>query len=224
MELSADRAVIVGGVSSSGLKPTDAGDQLDKQLALIKSYVAEKHGDLQLLERVRTLKNPPPTGREDPEPPFQVVQRMQATFSPDAPVDAILQKLIELGMDRFGDNVLNAGNRREAVVRYRISNFDARMEEFQQRCTVDAWKQWCAREGTGGGCTSQAPPPNLEMQVFNVRSKESLMRPEGQSLPLQFNVGRMQRPPEPPDMLGNMTVHLDGNIQLQYHTAEEAQP
>ena len=60
MEISPDKAAIVGGVSSSGLKPTDVAEQLDKKLALIKSYVNEKHGELQLLERVRTLKNPPP--------------------------------------------------------------------------------------------------------------------------------------------------------------------
>jgi len=222
MEMSPDKAVILGGVSSSALKPSDAVDQLEKQLALMRSYVAEKHGELQMMERVRTLKNPQP-GKEDTEPPFQVVQRLQATFPADAPVDAILQKLIEFGMDRFGDNVLNNYNRREAVVRFRISSFESKMNDLQQSCTADAWKQWCATKGTGGGCASQTPPPNLEMQAFNVRSKEALMRPEGPTAPLQFNLNRMQHSPEPPDLLGNVTVHLDGNINLTYHT-EDAKP
>jgi hypothetical protein len=224
MDLSPDKAAIVGGVSSSGLKPTDVAEQLDKQLALIKTYVNEKHGELQLLERVRTLKNPPPPGREDPEPPFQIVQRMQATFPPDAPLDAILQKLIELGMDRFGDNVanVNTSNRREAVVRFRFSSFDAKMNDFQQRCAADAWKQWCAKESTV--CPSQTPPADLDIQTFNVRSKESLMRPEGGNFPLQFTMGKMQHSPDPPDLLGNITVHLEGNIQFQYHAPEAAKP
>jgi len=220
MELSPDKAVIIGGVSSSALKPSDAVDQLDKQLALMRAYVAEKHGELQMMERVRTLKSPQP-GKEDAEPPFQVVQRLQATFPADAPVDAILQKLIELGMDRFGDNVLNNYNRREAVVRFRISNLEAQMNDLQKRCTTDAWAQWCGTGATHRACSGQPLPASLELLAFNVRSKESLMRPEGTSTPWQWSINRLQRTPEPPDLLGNVTVHLDGNISLTYHAPDE---
>ncbi|MFZ0878262.1 MAG: SIMPL domain-containing protein [Candidatus Acidiferrales bacterium] len=220
MEISPDTAVIVGGVSSSALKPTDAVEQLEKQLALMRSYVAEKHGELQMLERVRTLKNPQP-GREDSEPPFQVIQRLQATFPAEAPVDAILQKLIELGMDRFGDNVLNNYNRREAVIRFRISDFDARMNDFEKRCTTEAWKQWCATAGSDKDCASRPPPVSLELQAFNMRSKETLMRPDGNSAPWQWNVNRGQHSADPPDLLGNLTVHLEGFANLTYHTEDE---
>lgn len=220
MEMSPDKAVIVGGVSSSALKPSDAAQQLDKQLGLMRSYAAEKHGELQLLERVRTLKNPPP-GREDLEPPFQIVQRLQASFPADAPVDAILQKLIELGFDRFGDNVLNNYNRRETVVRFHISNFEAKLNDLQQRCTADAWKQWCEAGNATRACPSQSPPASLDLQAFNVRSREALMRPEGPSLPWQVSVNRAQRSPEPPDLLGNVTVHLEATISLSYHAPDE---
>jgi len=220
VEMSPDRAVILGGVSSSALKPSDAVEQLDKQLALMRSYVAEKHGELQLMERVRTLKNPQP-GREDPEPPFQLIQRLQASFPADAAVDSILQKLIELGFDRFGDNVLNNYNRRETVVRFRISNFDAKLNDLQQRCTADAWKQWCEPANAIRACPSQTPPPTLELQAFNVHSKEALMRPEGPSVPWQVSVNRMQRSPEPPDLLGDVTVHLEATISLSYHAPDE---
>ena len=180
----------------------------------------EKRGELQMMERVRTLKNPQP-GKADLEPPFQVVQRLQATFPADAPVDLMLQKLIELGMDRFGDSVLNNSNRREVVIRFRFSNFDAGMNDLQQRCTANAWKLWCSTAGAGGHCPSQTPPASLELQGFNVRSKETLMRPEGVSAPWQWSVNRLQRSPEPPDLLGNVTVHLEGNIILTYHAEEE---
>jgi hypothetical protein len=219
-ELSPDKAVIVGGVSSSALKPIDAVAQLDQQLALMATYVREKHGELQMMERVRSLKNPHP-GKADLEPPFQIVQRLHATFPADAPVDAIVQKLIELGMDRFGDNVLNSSNRREPVIRFRFSNFDSRMNDFQQRCTANAWTEWCAAAGSGGHCPSQTPPASLELQGFNVRSKETPLRPDGVSAPWQWSVSRLQRSPEPPDLLGNMTVHLEGNINLTYHGDEE---
>src|SRR5215470_13182840 len=46
MEVSPDVAVIVGGVAVSSLKPTEANEQLDKQLALIRKYVEENHGRL----------------------------------------------------------------------------------------------------------------------------------------------------------------------------------
>ena len=232
-ELTPGKAVIVGGVSSSALKPSDAIDQLERQLTAMRAYVTEKHGELQLMERVRTLKNPQP-GPEDPDPPFQVVQRLQVTFGADAPVDAILQKLIELGMDRFGDNVLaNNGNRREPVIRFRVTDFDSKMDQFQQSCTADAWKQWCARQetgtasgaGTGPGndCGVGPPPASLELQVFNVHSREALMRPEGNTMAWQWSVNRSVRAPQPSDLLGNLTVHLDGSIMLTYHT-EEVRP
>jgi hypothetical protein len=220
-EMTPDKAVIVGGVSSGGLKPTDAIDQLEKQLGLIRAYVEENHGRLQLLERVRTLKTPQP-GREDPEPPFEVVQRLQVEFPANAPVDAILQKLIELGLDRFGDNMLNNYNRREAVIRFRVSDFDAKLRDLQQRCTADAWKQWCASPAAASGCTTDKPPADLELQAFNAHTEETLLRPDGGgSAVWQFSYNRTQRAPEPQDLLGNVTIHLDGNIFLTYRVHEQ---
>lgn len=220
MEVSPDKALIVGGVSSAALKPSEAVERLDKQLALMRSYVAEKHGELQLMERVRSVKNPQP-GRDPGEPPFEVTQRLQVTFPADAPVDAILEKLIELGLDRFGDNVLNNTNRREVVVRFHVSDFDVKMSEFEKRCTAEAWKQWCASADSGKACASQTPPATLEVQAFNMRSKESLMRPDGISTPWQWNSNRGQHSPVPPDLLGNVTVHLEGTINLTYHSEDE---
>lgn len=223
MDVSPDQAVIVGGVSSSGLRPEDAVSQLEKQLASMRTYLMEKHGELQLMERVRTLKNPTP-GREDPEPPFQVIQRLQVKLPADAPVDTILQKLIELGLDRFGDNVLYNSNRREAVIRFRVSNLDAKIKDMQQQCTASAWKQFCATSASDQVCTSDTPPANLDLQMFNVRSKDPLMRPDGGTAPWQLTVNRTQRLVEPPDLLGNVTVHLEGNILVTYHREEATKP
>ncbi len=219
MDVSPDQALIVGGVSSSGLRPEDAIAQLDRQLGIMRGYISEKHGELLLMERARTLKNPQP-GREDTEPPFQVVQRLQVKLPADAPVDAILQKLIELGLDRFGDNVMNVSNRREAVIHFRVSDLDAKLKDMQQRCTAGAWKQFCGTPASNGICTSDTPPADLELQVFNVRSKDSLMRPDGATAPWQLNISRAQRMTDPPDLLGNVTVHLEGNIVLTYHHDE----
>ncbi len=222
MEVSPDQAVIVGGVSSVALKPTDAIDQLEKQLTLMKRYVAEKHGELQVMERVRTLKNSQP-GKSESEPPFEVVQRLQISLPANAPVDEILQKLIELGFDRYGENVLNNSSRREAVIRFRIADFDAKLKELEQRCTVNSWSQWCGASTAHEGCESKTPPADMDLQMFNVRSKETLMRPDGGTAPWQMSVRPTEHSHEAPDLLGNVTVHLEGNIVLTYHR-EEAKP
>jgi len=219
-EISPSEAVILGGVSSAALKPDDAIAELDKQLGLMKSYVSEKHGEIQMMERARTLKNPQP-GIQKSDPPFQVVQRLQILLPANAPVDAILEKLIELGFDRFGDNVLNNYNRREIVIRYRFADFDAKLKELQKECIADAWAEWCSTQTSKGICDSKTPPPELDVQWFNVRSKEALMRAEGSSAPWQFTFNRGQRPPEAPELMGNVTVHLIGNINLTYRGEEE---
>jgi len=220
-EIAPDKASIVGGVSSSAVEPEDAAAQLDKQLAAIRAYVDQIHGHLDLMERVRTLKNPSlqPNRNADNEPPFEVVQRLQADFPANAPVDAILQKLIELGLDRFGDDMINNfSQRREAVIRFRFSDFDARMQAMQDACTADAWARFC-KTAEPSDCPSPKPPANLDLLSFNVRSEESLLRPDGGgSMPWQFNYNRAQRAPQPQDLLGNVTVHLDGTILLNYRT------
>ncbi|HEX4004369.1 MAG TPA: SIMPL domain-containing protein [Candidatus Acidoferrales bacterium] len=225
-EIAPDKAFIVGGVSSSAVEPEDAVAQLDKQIAAIRAYVDEGHGHLELLERVRTLKNPSQQpNRQDNEPPFEVVQRLQADFPANAPVDAILQKFVELGLDRFGDNMINKfDQRREAVIRFRISDFDAKMQAFQDSCAAEAWARWC-KTAEASECPSPKPPAALEMIQFTVRSQESLLRPDGGgSVPWQFSFGRAQRAQQPQDLLGNMKVHLDGNILLNYRLQPKDAP
>ena len=86
---------------------------------------------------------------------------------------------------------------------------------MQQQCTAAAWKQWCASPASDGICKSDTPPPDLDLQVFNVRSKESLLRPDGASASWQFSISHAQRYNDPTDLLGNVTVHLEGNILLK---------
>jgi uncharacterized protein YggE len=224
-EIAPDKAFILGGVSAGAVEPEDAVAQLDKQVAAMRAYVDDNHGHLELLERVRTLKNPNPAQvRQDNEPPFEVVQRFQADFPANAPIDAILQKLIELGMDRFGDNMLNNYQRREAVIRFRMADFDAKMQALQDACTADAWTRWC-KTAEAFECPSPKPPANLDLLSFNIRSEETLLRPDGgPSSPWQFSYSRMQRNAQPQDLLGNVTVHLDGNILLNYRTQPKEIP
>jgi hypothetical protein len=44
------------------------------------------------------------------------------------------------------------------------------------------------------------------------------------STPWQFSYSRMQRSAQPQDLLGNVTVHLDGNILLNFRTPPKEAP
>lgn len=215
-EVRPDVAVIAGGVAVAGLKPTESTAELEKELQLIQAAVKENHGRLTLQERARTVKNPSPNGN-DLEPPFEVVQRLQAEFPADAPVDAILEKMISLGLDRFGDNVLRANtSRREVVVRYRIANFDAKTGALQESCTLDAWKKRCATDAAKGLCDFKEPPEDLQLANFTVRSEESVLQPEGNPRRWQFTYSNAQHAADPPELLGNIPLHLTGTILLNY--------
>lgn len=218
MTVAPDRAIILGGVAADDLLPLPAIEQLDKQIEAIRGLVKEHHGTLELLERVRTVKKPSPGARE-PDLPFEVVQRLQATFPAKAAVDTILQRMIEMGLDRFGDAVLGTdGSSRQTAVRFRITDFDARLDGLQRRCTADAWKAWCASDASGGGCATERPPRDLQLQSFSVRSAEKVLRPDGGAGYWEFTVSAMQRRPRPLELLGNVSVHLTGNIVLAHRT------
>jgi hypothetical protein len=215
-EVSPDVAVIAGGVAVAGLKPTETTAELDKQLELIRGVIEENHGRLTLQERARTIKSPSPNGN-DREPPFEVVQRLQAEFPAEAPVDSILEKMIALGLDRFGDNVLRANaSRREAVIRYRNAKFDAKIAALEESCTQDAWKKSCATDAAKDLCYSKEPPGDLQLVNFHVRSEESVLQPEGNVRRWQFTYSNTQHEADSPELLGNIPLHLTGTILLNY--------
>ena len=217
VEVRPDAAVIVGGIAAGGLLPIEAVDKLEKQLALVRGYLDSNRGQLQLLERVRTLRNSP-ARPQDAEPPFQVVQRLRAELPVNAPIDQILQRLIELGLDRFGDDVLNTGgSRREPVVRFVIRDLDAKLNDLQQSCAAAAWKAWClATPDAGGICAGDRPPAALQVQNFNVQSEDKVLRPDGGVNYWRFNVSRGQRSGERPELLGNVPLRLTGNLYAVY--------
>jgi len=209
-----DRAVIVGGIAAGAMLPLPAVEQLDKQLVAIRGVVEEHHGTLELLERVRTVK-PPSPGTREAELPFEVVQRLQATFPAKASVDTILQRMIEIGLDRFGDAVLSTdGSNRQTVVRYRMTDLDARLDALRERCAADAWKTWCASPAAAGSCPTDSPPDDLELQSLYVRSAERVLRPDGGVGYWEFTISPTQRRPRAFELLGNVPVHLTGSIVL----------
>ena len=216
-------AIIAGGVAVQGLKPLDTSADLDKQMAAIAKYVEENHGKLILLECVRTVKNPPPNGSSDTAQPLEIIQRLHVELPVSAPVDVILQRLLELGLDRFGEAVVAANGRREEAVLYRVTDVDSFTHALEQRCIADAWKTWCSTAAPKDGKTGE-PPSDLENFTFNARSDEQVLMP-GVAV-TYWTLSSFRGAPRNPskDLLGNITVHFSGSVSAMYRIPPEEKP
>jgi len=215
-DLKPATAVISGGVAVSALKPTDAADQLDKQLELIRSYIHQNQGTLKELERERLIHTEGSVNGQPRDPSFQVAQRLRAEFPADAPVDRILERLMELGMDRFGENMSLPEYRTSiVVVHYEIADFETQLKQIRERCVAEAWKQWCgSATAEKPECKAPAPPESLQIQGLNLHSTEKLMRADGVPDYFRLAIYPSQPPAMPPELLGNVPIHLVGNIVL----------
>jgi hypothetical protein len=65
-------------------------------------------------------------------------------------------------------------------------------------------------------------PIDLQLQSFNVQSDEKVLRPDGGVEYWRFNISRGQRSGERPELLGNVSLRLTGNIYVAYR--REATP
>ncbi len=217
-ELRPAKAVISGGIAVSALKPSSAADQLDRQMKLIREYVQQNRGKLTELERVRMIHTEGSVNGQPRDPSFQLAQRIRAEFPADAPIDIILEHLMELGLDRFGDNMSSAESRQSIVViRYEIENFDKQIKEIRDRCTTDAWKRWCVSASAQSlSCKAGDLPESLQLQSLMLRSTEKVMRGEGPTDYYRISISTYQsgQQTSPPELLGNLPLHLVGNIIL----------
>lgn len=223
-ELRPATAVVSGGVAVSALKPSSAVGQLDKQMALIRDYAQQNRGKLKELERVRMVHTEGSINGQPRDPSFQLAQRIRAEFPADAPMESILEHLMELGWDRFGDNMSPAESRQSIVViHYEIANFDEQLKQIRDRCTVEAWKHWCVSAGAKSLSCKSGDPDSLQLQSLTLRSTEKLMRGEGPTDYYRVNIAAYQSGQQisPPELLGNVPVHLVGNIILNNSEPEK---
>jgi len=224
-ELRPARAVVSGGVAVAALKPSSAVAQLDKQMALIRDYVQQMHGELKELERVRMVHTEGSINGQPRDPTFQLAQRIRVEFSVDASMEEILDHLMELGLDRFGDNMSPPESRQAiVVVRYEIANFDEQLKLIRERCTTEAWKRWCVSAGAQSlSCKAGELPESLQLQSLTLHSTEKLMRGEGPSDYYRVSITAYQSGQQisPPELLGNVPLHLVGNIILNNSEPEK---
>lgn len=209
VELRPAKVAILGGVSAAGLKPADVAAQLDRQMDIFEHAVQEAHGILTRLERVRTIVTS--RGPNDARTAnFELVQRVRAEFNADAPVDSILNQLLLIGLDRFGESIENnSGRQANLPVRYTFRDFSGDMQAFRDKCRAQAEKQFCDEHSEQ--CASG--PPKNAAGSFVARSEERVLRPEGGSNYIEWAEtvpGRAAAERTDPQLLGNITIHLKG--------------
>lgn len=243
-ELSPDRAVITGGITATSLRPSEARAQIEKQLAQIGKYVSEKGGLLRSLERVRAVRGlARDPARPDRDPlPFVMVQRLEVEMPAEADVDAVLEGLLQLGLDQFGRELrLDPGDdprsgyrdtSAKAVVRYRFSRLAEALDDVRNQCRAAAQARWCETNAPSPErkvCVDALArlAPHFATQAMILRS-QPVARADGGLAPVQLSypwasdpepIGRhglpgWRAPTEEVELLGHVPLRLQGSITV----------
>lgn len=219
-EVRPDRAVIVGGVSAESLRPGEAREQIDRQVAEIRKLVTQQGGTLALGERVRAVRAVPKGRRESPaEPqPFLMVQRLEVALPTTVDVDQVLDGLLRLGLDRFGRSlrIEAADSSPRVVVRYRFSALRDALEEIHQECKARALRQWCEASTPAAelaGCPTAVAKllPLVDTQALALQSQPVLSE-QGGAAPLVFAYPWQPAQLAAVDLIGDVPLRLTGAI------------
>ena len=179
-----DRAVIVGGMSASGLKPTETSMRLDRQLDALKALADEENATLRLVERVRAARSAGSRSRRGDQPelePYVVVQRIELETDVTADIDRLLERTLQTGLDRYGStagiDVRTSGS--QPLVVYRFSELDALVRSAHDECRHSAVRTWCEAQagGEADACVAalEAPEQHLATEQFLLTSQSVTM-------------------------------------------------
>lgn len=222
-----DRAVIAGAMTADAASPTDAQAQLDGKLAELRKYVHGENGRLDLLERVRAagtttgVRNS--RGRE--VLPFLALQRLEIEFPATIDVDAAFERVLHLGMDRFGSNIRvdRVDRNRRVVVRYRFSALREELDRIHGRCRVEATARWCSAEGMDHAvCALPAGERDarVKTRALNLRTQQ-LLNERGGVSSYYLNYPWRSEQIERIEPVGNVAVEFRGTLQLQITGIEQ---
>lgn len=214
-----DSAVIVGGISARSLKPSEARDQVETQLAAIRAFVEKEGGTIRLLERTRAVQNSRDRRHGAPvdEPPFVVVQWFEVRLAAESPVDTVLDELLRMGLDRYGRAASWNPNdsRPQFLVRYGFTDLEGQLDQLHDNCRRQAWQSWCARIGNDESCTGAfgAIAPFLQTRSLNL-SSPPIARATGGASALQLGYPWSPAQIDDVELIGQVPVELRGQIQL----------
>lgn len=136
-----DRVVVAGGISAETISPKDGAARIDKITGALRTYVGQHGGNLTLLDRLRAARNPEGSRDGAQSMPFLQLQRFEADFPVAVDVDTVLERMLQLGMDRYGRNIQVAdysSRQYQMLTSYRISNFDDKIVALRNRCVESA--------------------------------------------------------------------------------------
>ena len=144
--LPVNRLVISGGVSAESVSPKDSSEQLNKQLAAMRSFVESKGGKLMEKERLRSARNPEKSSDGSSKQPLIQMQRIEAEFPLSVNIDEAIERLLKLGMDRYGKEAgVDAHTARDYrnLTTYRIAKQEEALSTAVSRCLQQEAARFC---------------------------------------------------------------------------------
>lgn len=220
-EVRPDRVLIVGGISAQGLKPMLVKAQLDKQIAAIRQYVADKKGRLVLLELMRAAQavTKSSSSESTATQPFMLVQKLEAEFPITEDIDVIFERLMQLGLDRFGKQVTVEASSygRNVVVYYRVSDLRSRLDQLHATCKQRLVEQWCQLESGRKNSAACKAGDTLEQRFptlsFSLQTLPLLREHGGQSQ-YYLNYPWQSVQLDQVELLGNVPLSLSGPLTI----------
>ncbi len=175
-----DRAVIVGGISASGIKPTETSMRLNRQIDVLQTLADEEVATLHLVERIRAARPSSSRSRRGGQPdqdPYVVVQRIELETGIGTEIDRLLEKTLQAGLDRYGSaaGIDVETSRSRPLVVYRFGDLEERIRAAHDECRHATITNWCeARAGADtDACVAalEAPEQQLSTEHFMLTSQ-----------------------------------------------------
>jgi hypothetical protein len=221
-ELRPDRVVIVGGISAQGLKPALAKAQLDKQIEAIRQYIAGKMGRLTLFEVLRAAQSATRTASSEntATQPFILVQSLEVEFPLTEDIDAILERLLQLGLDRFGKQVSVEASSygRNVMVYYRFSDLRSQLDRLQAACKQRLVEQWC-QSATGRRDSEACKATEHRDQWFATLNaslqSNPVLRDQGGRAPFYLQYPWQSAQLSQVEMMGSVPLLLSGPLTIR---------
>lgn len=218
-EVRPDRVVIVGGMTVESLKPVEAQERLDRQLAELRKFVIAQNGSVNLLERVRAARAAGGHGGNRPEAlPFLALQRLEIEFPAAVAIDALLERVLQFGLDRFGSSIRTdyVDGNRQVAVRYRFSALHTALDSIHRQCRIEAVNRWCAGEGAAAGvCALSAGERDALVRTHSlILQTQPLLTEHGGVTRLHLNYPWQAAQLASVEPLGDLTVRFQGALQL----------
>jgi hypothetical protein len=144
--------VISGAVTARSVRPKDGSDQIDKQIAALQSFAQSKGGRVIQLERLRAARHPETERSEKRSEadklPFLQLQKVEVELPIAIDIDDALERVLKLGVDRYGKDVRVDGYDQSREFRnltsYRVSDLGVKLARIAEQCVDAEIKRVCS--------------------------------------------------------------------------------